>query len=255
MTDPAPEARPSSIAELIERMRRLEESLPSAHEPQAEFLGTYRRTTLAVAEALTAGFFEDAGWVERWDVTFASFYLDALDAHLSEAGTPSRPWRLAFGAPADLPPLFGVLLGMNAHINYDLPQAVLAVVTDEEFLDPSLMARRRRDHERIDTILAGRVAAEDVQISSRSAVRQIDRVLRPANRWASRRFLREAREKVWANTLELREARTLGEAAYRTRLGELEVLTAAKVRDILAPGPVLLRLAVSGFGVTLPPRA
>ncbi len=37
------------------------------------------------------------------------------------------------------------------------------------------------------------------------------------------------------------------------RLAELEVLSAARVADLLAPGQVLLRLAVAGFGVTLPP--
>ncbi len=192
-------------------------------------------------------------WLERWDIAFAAFYLDALGQHLGAAGTPSRPWRLAFTAPPGRPPLPSVLLGMNAHINYDLPQASLAVVTDAQFRDPALMARRRRDHERIDTVLAGRVAAEDVQISSRSSRRPIDRALRPANRWASRRFLRETREKVWGNTLELWHARTIGEDAYRTRLAELEMLTAAKITDLLTPGPVLLRLAVSGFGVSLPP--
>ncbi len=47
--------------------------------------------------------------------------------------------------------------------------------------------------------------------------------------------------------------RAQGPAAYAARLGELEVLSAAKVADLLAPGQVLLRLAVAGFGVTLPP--
>ena len=37
------------------------------------------------------------------------------------------------------------------------------------------------------------------------------------------------------------------------RLAELEVLSAAKVADLLEPGQVLLRVAFSEFGVTLPP--
>ena len=48
---------------------------------------------------------------------------------------------------------------MNAHINYDLPQALLAVITDEEFDDPALLTRRRSDHQAIDRVLASRVAA------------------------------------------------------------------------------------------------
>jgi hypothetical protein len=38
----------------------------------------------------------------------------------------------------DIPPVRQALLGINAHINYDLPQAFLAVMTDDDF-------RRRRD--------------------------------------------------------------------------------------------------------------
>jgi hypothetical protein len=33
------------------------------------------------------------------------------------------------------------------------------------------------------------------------------------------------------------------------------VLSAARIADLLAPGQVLLRLAVAGFGVLLPPEA
>jgi hypothetical protein len=58
---------------------------------------------------------------------------------------------------------------------------------------------------------------------------------------------------VWNNTLELWRAKSLGEDAYATRLAELELLSAAKIADLLAPGQVLLRLAVAGFGVSLPP--
>ena len=118
-----------------------------------EFLGTYQRTTLAVGKAVDAGDFEDPEWVEAWDVAFAELYVVALDAHL-RAVRPSRPWRLAFDAPPDLPALRHVLLGINAHVNYDLPQALLAVISDDDFAQPSLMASRRRDHERIDGVLA-----------------------------------------------------------------------------------------------------
>ena len=79
----------------------------------------------------------------------------------------TRPWRLAFQADPTLPTIVHLLLGMNAHINYDLPQATLSVITDQDFEDPALIDSRRRDHERIDKILARRVAAEDHAITGR----------------------------------------------------------------------------------------
>ncbi len=82
----------------------------------------------------------------------------------------------------------------------------------------------------------------------------LDRVLVPLNRAATGRFLREGRRKVWHNTRELPAARLAGPQVYAARLAELESLAAARVQDLLAPGQVVLRLAVRGFGVALPPR-
>lgn len=244
---------PGAIAAVMDAMRARLDALPPAREPQREFLATYLRTTAAVADALRQGAFEDARWVERWDVVFAGLYLAPLDADLAGTDGVPRPWRLAFDAPADLPPLRHVLLGINAHINYDLPRALLAVITDDEFENAELIARRGRDHERIDAVLAGRVAAEDAELGSHSTVGLLDRALSPLNRLASKRFLREARGKVWLNTIELHRARTSGQDALKVRLAELELLSAARIADLLAPGQVLLRLAVAGFGVVLPP--
>ncbi len=242
----------AAVDSVVATMQERFDALTPEQEPLREFLGTYQRTTAAVGKAVDGGLFEDAEWVERWDVAFAELYLTALDAHLG-GGTPSRPWRLAFDAPSDLPALRHVLLGINAHVNFDLPQALLAVITDDDFTDAGLMDRRRRDHERIDGVLAGRVAAEDDELASRSARSLLDRALQPLNRVASKRFLREARLKVWLNTTQLQEARLVGSSTYDARLAELEVLSAARIADLLAPGQVLLRLAVAGFGVVLPP--
>ena len=129
---------PGAVDTVVATMQSRLDALTPQQEPLREFLGTYRRTTLAVGKAVDGGLFEDPEWVERWDVAFADLYLSALDAHLS-GRAPSRPWRLAFDAPADLPPLRLVLLGINAHVNYDLPQALLAVITDEDFTDEPLM--------------------------------------------------------------------------------------------------------------------
>ncbi len=100
---------------------------------------------------------------------FADLYLQALAAN-----SPPRPWHIAFDAAhhrVDLPPLRHVLLGMNAHINYDLPQALLAVITPAEFDDADLLARREADHKHVDEVLLARVGAEDAEMGERSLAR------------------------------------------------------------------------------------
>jgi Family of unknown function (DUF5995) len=242
------------IDEVIERMTALAEELRRDGDGRQAFHDTYLRTTQAVAEALRDGVFADPGWVDRWDVAFAQLYLDALDAD-RRGGPVPEPWAVAFGAAAarpGLPAVRHILLGMNAHINYDLPQALLAVITDAEFGDPEVRARREADHRRIDDILAARVGAEDDQLQRLEPAPALrDRLLQPANRVATRRFLRESREKVWANALELSKARAAGPGSYASRLAQLEKLCGRRVADLERPGPVLLRLAAGGFGVQL----
>ena len=109
-------------------------------------------------------------------------------------GRPSRPWQIAFGAPPELPALRHVLLGMNAHINFDLPQAIIAVITDDEFRDGALLARREADHAAIDRVLASRVAAEQAELVAISGPGSLlDRLLGPLRRLGTPRFLGHGR--------------------------------------------------------------
>jgi hypothetical protein len=246
-----PSSQPAfTIGHVVDRLQQRIDALPPRQVHRRTFIATYQRTTEAVGEAVDAAFFEDPDWVVRWDVAFADLFIIAHDADQMGGPVP-RPWRLAFQADPEHPTIVHLLLGMNAHINYDLPQATLSVITDHEFEDPVLLDRRRRDHERIDRILAGRVTAEDHPMGGAHSI--LDRILTPANRLSSRRFLREARHKVWLNVAELQRARLEGADVYSGRLAELELLAAAKIADLQRPGQVLLRLAMTGFGITLPP--
>jgi hypothetical protein len=114
------------------------------------------------------------------------------------------------------------------------------VITDEQFDDRELLARREADHRAIDTVLASRVAAENDELTAVSGPGTLlDRLLRPFNRLGTQRFLREAREKVWANAITLSRACRQSPGAYATVLAELEEVSAAKV--------------AAGFGVRLDP--
>ena len=63
----------------------------------------------------------------------------------------------------------------------------------------------------------------------------------------------QAREQARKTADDQRLAAEQARADLARRLAELEVLSAARIADLLAPGQVLLRLAVAGFGVLLPP--
>jgi Family of unknown function (DUF5995) len=242
------------LAAVVADMDGLQSELDARGDARRHFVATYRRTTLAVGEEIAGSGFRDPDWVERWDVAFADLYLGPLVDDLAGRPVPG-PWGVAFRysrETPEAPALRHLLLGMNAHINYDLPQALLAVISDEEFADPALVRLRGEDHARVDDVLSSRVSAEDAELEATGTRSFTDRVLQPANRVASKRFLREARRKVWANTMVLAAARVRSPEALRQGLAGLERLATGKVEDLVRPGPVLLRLGVGGFGVLLP---
>ena len=241
------------IDALIGRMTAALADLTAEGDPARFFLGTYLRITRAIGAALDEGRFEDADWVAAWDVDFAGLYLDALVAHRRDPASAPHPWRLAFGADPGLRPEAHVLLGVNAHINFDLPRSMVRMIPPADFADPAVVARRHRDHSAVDAVLAAAVATEDRALQAAGSRRSVlDRVAAPGNRLAVQVFLTESRRKVWANTQQLHAARLAGPQSYEERVAGLSDAAAARVADLLRPGPVLLRLAVRGFGVRLP---
>lgn len=247
-----------SLSDLLDRFRAAHEALVAGDDPKRHFHGMYLRTTEAVADEVARGSFEDPAWVARWDVVFADLYLGALERRQAGEAVPA-PWHLTFRAAEDstLAPLHHELLGMNAHINYDLPQALISTIDEAQFANPDLMARRHVDYRRIDDIVVRRVPAEyrELRRAERPGDRSlVDRLLYPVNKVATQRFLREARAKVWHNAGELDAARRRGPEALGDRLGELERRSSAKVEELVASGQVLVHLALHGFGVVLPHR-
>lgn len=238
-----------TVDQVISRMEEMAARLPP-NDARRHFHTVYLRTTRAVEEELEGGGFLDPVWLARWDAAFANLYIEAFDAW--ERGGAPRAWEIPFSTAWDKPdlqPLRHVLFGMNVHINFDLPQALIEVISDEEFDDPAVMAKRERDHVQIDTVLSRRVASEDRALPGRSIT---DRLLAPLNRRATKKFLTEARHKVWRNARVLSAARREGANRLAARIDELDGLCAARAADLVAPGQVILKLARRGFGVLLP---
>ncbi|MDA0164042.1 DUF5995 family protein [Solirubrobacter ginsenosidimutans] len=84
----------------------------------------YLRVTQAVNSRLAT--FEDPAFVERLGVVFAEFYLREYAANEAKAWV-SKAWEPLFseGRRKDVAPVQFALAGMNAHINNDLPWALL----------------------------------------------------------------------------------------------------------------------------------
>ncbi len=150
--------------EIILRTRREQNRL-------GYFATLYRNVTIKVKEAIAAGLFEDAARMTLLDVTFANRYLAALDSFL-RGERPSKCWLVSFEAAAEWPPIIlqHLLLGINAHINFDLGIAAQAVAPGAAL--PAL----EHDFKLVNDILGGMIAKVRADVEQVSPwIRLLDR--------------------------------------------------------------------------------
>lgn len=183
---------------MITRLKRLVAALPPDDGVRA-FTKLYLAVTEAVQEEATPGAFEDVRFVRWLDVVFANLYFEALRNALLAAGPVARAWAPlveARGRRGVLPLQFA-LAGMNAHVNRDLP---VALVQTCEGRNVELRRRspQQRDYRKINGVLAvveERVKAELVTAALRDfdvALGELDDVIAMWN-------LARARDAAWTN--------------------------------------------------------
>lgn len=143
----------ATIADVIAGMRAIDGTLPRK-DGVAIFNRLYLQVTLAVDSATAGTEFEDPAFLTRLDVVFAGLYFDAETTIASGAACPVA-WRpLVETRTQAREPIQFALAGMTAHINHDLP---IAVVTTCEALglEPDPDGPVHRDYQRVDRLLAG----------------------------------------------------------------------------------------------------
>lgn len=195
---PIVEAKPATrIAEVVDRMHAIVAALPPGDGIRT-FTGLYLAVTEAVGET-AAQAFEDAPFVRWLDVVFANLYFAALRNALFAAGPVPKAWAPLIEArdrPGVLPLQFA-LAGMNAHINRDLPLAVVATC-EARRIELRHGSPQQRDFDRINPLLRlveGRVKQELVTEALRDfdvALGDIDDVIAMWN-------VERAREAAWTH--------------------------------------------------------
>jgi hypothetical protein len=140
------------IEGVLERMLAIEAALPS-DDGIACFTRLYRAVTEAVLET-TDEDFADARFVRWLDVAFANLYFRALQAFVLGRGRVPHAWAPLFRERArpGIAPLQFALAGMNAHINRDLPIALLQTCTARK-VPPRHGSPQHEDFGRVDRLL------------------------------------------------------------------------------------------------------
>ena len=143
---------PTTVAGVIERLRAIDAALP-AHDGVAVFNRVYLTVTERVGELLdsTGSPFDDDETMAELDVRFAGLWLHAYDAAAAGHRIPSA-WEPLFEARGGgRLPIQYAIAGMNAHIEHDLPLAVVRTCQSRGLRPEDLHA----DYEAINDLLAG----------------------------------------------------------------------------------------------------
>jgi hypothetical protein len=143
-------AASSTIADVITRMEAIDAELPRK-DGVAIFNRLYLAVTRAVDSASAGTAFDNPAFLARLDVVFAGLYFDA-EATIGSGGRCPRAWRPLVERRSDhCEPIQFALAGMAAHINHDLP---IAVVTTCEELGLAPDDATHADYQRVDRLLA-----------------------------------------------------------------------------------------------------
>ena len=195
---------------VIQRMQSLVQQWEAAADRRSVFLSCYMLMTGNMLAAIQAGEFDDAGWVNRMLHRFADYYFDALAVYEQDSPATPAVWRLTFDA-ARRPGthvLQNLLLGVNAHINYDLVLTLVDVLEREwARLSPEQRQRRYTDHCHVNHVIGQTVDRVQDTVVERlaPALDIVDKLLGPLDEWLASRLISHWRDQVWQHAVLLIE--------------------------------------------------
>ena len=195
---PVPDAPVTSIAGAITSMEAITAALPAA-DGLACFNRMYLEVTKTVNSQLGQGFFADPAFMTQLDVTFANLYFTAASAAGNPAAVPLA-WRplIEQRDVAGIEPVQFALAGMNAHINHDLPLAMVSTCTALA-TSPDAGAHSA-DYQKVDQLLDA--AEQSVRQSFESAPElAVDRHLSAVATLIGNWTINSARDLAWTNCL------------------------------------------------------
>jgi hypothetical protein len=117
---------PQSIPDVLRILEAIDATCVDA-DGLKWFNWLYLQVTQAVEMRVNAGGFTDPGWLAQLDIQFAGLYFSALQSSLAGQTAPAC-WQILFHSRGQtaIARIQFALAGINAHINHDLAEAIVA---------------------------------------------------------------------------------------------------------------------------------
>ena len=236
----AASAEPRTIDDVLRTMRVIEAACTDG-DGLKWFNWLYLRVTEAVARRVAIGGFRDPPWLAELDVQFARLYFAAIVGAVSHASIPGS-WRvlLARRRETQLARIQFALAGINAHINHDLPIAIVATWRSRG-AGPRAGDDHHLDYTALNATLAGLVDSAKRELHVRllgDALPAVSHVEDVIAAWS----VEAAREAAWTNAevlWSLESAPFLSDLLSSRYLNSLDGLTSVAGKALMIPVPNL----------------
>lgn len=195
----------STIYDTISALEQIALECEENNIPHGLFAALYLKVTRQIQRSILAGVFEDGERMERFDILFASRYLDAY-YNWKKGERITNSWKTAFEASSKNYLLASqhLLLGMNAHINLDLGIAAASIARGAEF------EKLKNDFDKINDILIDLLEEVQDDINKSSPVlKWLDFILHKKDEQFIGLNLRAARQYAWDCACKLNGAQDL----------------------------------------------
>jgi hypothetical protein len=202
-------------------------------DPRSIFLSCYQMMTRNMLAAIERCEFDDPAWVGRLLERFAGYYFIALETYDRDPASAPAVWQQAHASARDakLLALQKLLLGVNAHINYDLV-LTLAEVLEPEWAGLSAPRRGERyaDHCRVNAVIARTIDAVQDQVlePAMPGLALVDNLLGRLDEQAISGLIARWRDSVWRHATSLLETGAPDRRALLIQQVEDEALRRAR---------------------------
>ncbi len=239
----------NSPADVSHCIRRIISLTQDAQDRIGYFAALYIHVATAFEAALADGTFSHPDYMAHLDVVFFRRYLLALKKYLTNA-SPSLCWQIAFDATPDPHPIVlqHLLLGMNAHINFDLGIATFDAAKGQD------LTPLRDDFNKMNSLLASLLTTVMDDLSQIWPwLTIIDRAFGPIDDTLINFAMRQARDHAWSIATTL--AASSDSTQQRRTIDQLQTRTSALADLLWNPGCLInLPIAIIRAGERGNPR-
>jgi hypothetical protein len=230
----AVQTAPQTVADVLQTFETIQAACADG-DGLKWFNGLYLQVTQAVKERVDASGFSDPAWMAALDVEFAGFYFAAIASSLAGQPTPGC-WQAVLSQRNQnaIARIQFALAGMNAHINHDLPQAVVATCRSTG-VAPQHGTAQYNDFTALNATLDSLIEAAKAELNVRllgDALPSVTRLEDTLAAWS----VSAAREAAWNNAellWHLADTPPISAAFLDT----LDGLTALAGKTLLVPVP------------------